>query len=256
MNKPPILYKYRPFNTNTISCLLNKEIFFSDPDRFNDPFDSEYSLNLPSNILNRAMDYANKLVLNEMEKRSPKEATWIRVALLDIIRQNDEDYLKYYLVKILANLRLFNKINIGIYSMSSINNNILMWSHYARNHTGICIGFDSNIHPFSNAQNVSYTNQYYQFNSKTFKNKKYVLEPFLRKSSHWRYEKEYRIISEEGGGLIQFNPKAIKRIYFGCRSSNHTIKMVQLLVSKYPQKIYLYKLEKSLSKYTLIASKV
>jgi hypothetical protein len=36
--------------------------------------------------------------------------------------------------------------------------NLLMWSHYAENHTGICLRFDTHVEPFLGAFEVSYRN--------------------------------------------------------------------------------------------------
>ena len=39
-------------------------------------------------------------------------------------------------------LKKWNSI-IGLFSLSSVSDNILMWSHYSLNHSGFVIGFDS-----------------------------------------------------------------------------------------------------------------
>ncbi len=33
---------------------------------------------------------------------------------------------------------------LGILSLASSNNNLLMWSHYASEHKGMCLGFERN----------------------------------------------------------------------------------------------------------------
>ncbi len=251
-----MLYKYRPLNRNTMSILLNSELYFSDPNTFNDPFDSEYSIDLPIDIAKNALEFANKLVLNKYEEQNPKEATATRIVLLDIIQNRDINYLKKYLIKILGNSLKLNKINIGICSLSKVYNNTLMWSHYAKNHSGICIGFDDSTPLFKDAKKIEYSNHYYLFNMRTFNKTKYILDPFLRKSWHWRYEKEYRIISRSGPGLQYFDPISIKRIYFGCRASDEDVELVKRIIAKHNHKILLYKLEKSISTYQLILNRI
>ncbi len=34
-----------------------------------------------------------------------------------------------------------------------------MWSHYANNHTGICIGFDTEVSPFNSTKKVTYNGE-------------------------------------------------------------------------------------------------
>ena len=50
----------------------------------------------------------------------------------------------------------------GIYSLSQIRDNILMWSHYSRGHTGIVIEFDTTkeLYLFGQAIKVHYSKEY------------------------------------------------------------------------------------------------
>ena len=47
-----------------------------------------------------------------------------------------------------------------IYCLTPIPNNILMWSHYADNHKGICLEFDTSIRLFGTAREVDYRETY------------------------------------------------------------------------------------------------
>ena len=80
------LYKYRKLNLNTINGLINNQLFFSDPESFNDPFDAkiyyrevkdseEYNLLLENaetnKIINKdiLLEYKNKVnILNSINK--------------------------------------------------------------------------------------------------------------------------------------------------------------------------------------------
>jgi len=80
---------------------------------------------------------------------------------------------------------------------SSRYDSILMWSHYAENHRGICIGYDVNkyidlIYP------VSYQEDYSNNCSKNVNDVGYSADcAKLIKSKEWSYEQEWRIILTE-----------------------------------------------------------
>ncbi|EJR0962114.1 TPA: DUF2971 domain-containing protein [Vibrio parahaemolyticus] len=110
----------------------------------------------------------------------------------------------------------------AIVSLSETNNNLLMWSHYANQHKGIVIEFDTNYLLFENHKPYPITTydsdletevldeveinkrlsinsgeiQRVRYNSKrpSYKDFENILEHFLVKSDEWIYEKEHRII--------------------------------------------------------------
>lgn len=44
MDSDTTLYKYRSFSADSLSMLINREFFFSDPRHFNDPYDCQISI--------------------------------------------------------------------------------------------------------------------------------------------------------------------------------------------------------------------
>jgi hypothetical protein len=87
----------------------------------------------------------------------------------------------------------------GIISFTETKENILMWSHYSENHTGIVIEFDIK-HPFFNKKFKEKHKKYEGIPQKVFyrkerlKTSNYLLEPFFHKSLEWMYEQEYRML--------------------------------------------------------------
>lgn len=87
----------------------------------------------------------------------------------------------------------------GIISFTETKENILMWSHYSENHTGIVIEFDIK-HPFFNKKFKEKDKKYEGTPQKVFyrkerlKTSNYLLEPFFHKSLEWMYEQEYRML--------------------------------------------------------------
>jgi hypothetical protein len=103
-------------------------------------------------------------------------------------------------------------------------NNLLLWSHYANSHKGICIEFDPKTSPIHFAQKVDYKNKYPEIKYPSFGDKR-AMEPLLVKSKVWGYEVEYRIIFKPGlddtpqheSSLLLNDPSTITGIYLGAK---------------------------------------
>ena len=120
------------------------------------------------------------------------------------------------------------KNTVGILSMSKNYKNILMWSHYSKNHEGVCFGFEKNIFEGAKGEKVDYS-----------KNKRYDLifsfkkefgdelkRLFLLKSKYWKYEKEFRFIELGYTGVRKYDKNKLKQIIFGCKADETNIKKI------------------------------
>jgi len=99
------------------------------------------------------------------------------------------------------NLRIEISKGIGILCFSRCWSNPVQWSHYAKNHTGLCLGFE--IEKDDALYEVTYVEKKYdrEFTNKILYNKvKGVNEDRIKwiasKYNHWEYEKESRCILE------------------------------------------------------------
>ncbi|WEE25460.1 DUF2971 domain-containing protein [Aeromonas hydrophila] len=120
----------------------------------------------------------------------------------------------------------------GVFCFSKDGKNMLMWSHYGDEHKGICIGYSNDRKPTPNIRPVIYgkygvikTSSLYKAFVKNDKDEQTTIENeiLLKKSSAWRYEKEYRLISSTG---LQDSPLKLEEITFGLRCPDevrHTI---------------------------------
>lgn len=200
-------YKYRKFSHESLSMFINKEIYFAPPTSFNDPFDGQINIK-----------HAAELALKEFEKNLNVEACDYLTTMLQSV---DID-------KISDRVR-----KVGIFSLSAIQREILLWSHYADEHKGFCVGFelnkDENIFGNTVLQGpweVEYTrsNPYLEFFKDTLKDKqdkKYfklllLAYGFTHKATNWQYEKEYRLIKDKPG-VVEYPPSMVKEIIFGLR---------------------------------------
>lgn len=223
-NKITKLYKYRNFNEYTNNIIINSSLYFSPVNAFNDPFDcnlsfrKNYSSAEIKNYFKKAKGkYQSQTEeINEAERKysSPKRfCKWMKLSL-------DKNVAKY-----------------GIVSLSTTKKSILMWSHYAYNHTGLVFEFDKTVDTeyFKYTIPVNYKQKKYNFLSYTsFKDGdeteyKDIHSLLLTKYKDWKYEKEQRLLDLNFHGEKQFKKEALKTIIFGAKSTKENIvKIIKL----------------------------
>lgn len=106
----------------------------------------------------------------------------------------------------------------GVSCFSEVNNELLMWSHYADKYKGFCLEFDTNHEPFSKVRKVNYTDQMPTLSiTEALINNDYdqVLELYCTKSGSWAYDKEWRCIHQPAGTSWTYEFDALVGIYFG-----------------------------------------
>jgi hypothetical protein len=226
MNNPRTLYKYRKFNHESLSIFINKEIYFAKPLDFNDPFDSQ--INITQALTDAANKNENRIMLYNFGTVKPKDM------IKDFSKQE-------HIIK-----------NIGLFSLSIKNKDVLMWSHYADEHRGFCIGFNYNkLNEYINKNSaivaikkVDYIvgNPYDKYIStlfndiclsdkeiKSFHNK-LVVTAFTSKAKSWQYEAEYRLINKSNG-YISYYPDIVTDIIFGIRMKPKDKRTVKAMLS-------------------------
>lgn len=125
---------------------------------------------------------------------------------------------------------------VGIYSLSRIQKDELLWAYYADSHTGFCIEYDfeklDELRPISAAFEIDYAEQRPELKfDHVFKNGATAVEKLLRvttgtKSIKWRHEEEYRICIEPFG-RFNYDYRAVKAIYFGMRMPKSKIDLIK-----------------------------
>ena len=109
-----------------------------------------------------------------------------------------------------------------------------MWSHYANNHSGVCLGF--NISPFSGGEFfmlcVNYLDKIIPVNY--FKEKEVVLFYWIfSKSKIWEYEEEVRAVYTNQNGFVKFDKSSLTEICFGLRMSENHIQNLNDALKKF-----------------------
>ena len=212
------LYKFRSFDDLSLSesecftnkIILNSSLYFSEIKNFNDPYDCRLSFQQEYTLSERA-EYFTQLAdentcnftLEQYLEKYPDNQSFID--------------LRNTITK-----KLINKL--GVLSLSTNPNNILMWSHYSNNHTGLVFQFTFKksskcfLRPFV----VDYEDKY-DLLSYTSDFKTEVLKLMLTKHTGWKYETEVRIIDLDFQGEKKFKKYELTSIIFGALAKDDDI---------------------------------
>ncbi|MGI4819487.1 MAG: DUF2971 domain-containing protein [Janthinobacterium lividum] len=121
----------------------------------------------------------------------------LKVSSLETL--NDPFELLAYAAKTQIERRIFREMKagmgkkVGLICFSKTWSNPVQWSHYADRHRGLCLGFDV---PDETVLPVRYVPKRLRYDPKLFevRDEATLLHYLTTKFSHWRYEKEVRLI--------------------------------------------------------------
>jgi len=211
------LYKYGKFDEYTEKLFTHNEIYFSSPDEFNDPFDSKPCYIYEGNE-QQIDNYLFELYRKEYPGQS-KEEILAYVKREIITKEKGRIILK----KTLEISRERMRKKLGVCCFSEKRDNILMWAHYAKQHTGFCLEFDTDtdfFRPITRAIKVEYDTILPELNLKqlpNYQNRELVMK-FLTKADDWEYEQEWRIVeTKKDPGIQNFPEDALSGVILGCR---------------------------------------
>lgn len=239
-NEERLFFRYQKIDEYTKDNLKNNVLYFNDPENFNDPFDSKIDITYQGT----KEAWSNFLLRN---KKNPKEISqWIR----DKKIKRKKNILILNRTKINNELRkeIFEKSHYRICCFSATKLNILMWSHYAENHQGICLCFKTNKK--GNAYFLTLDSKpYILFPVEYVKEKpkkvnmlyegqyKELMNFFLTKYTDWNYENEYRVTimkdEFEQGYTKKFRKEDLEGIIFGLNAESEKIKEIYEIIDTY-----------------------
>ncbi|HCG5955204.1 TPA: DUF2971 domain-containing protein [Vibrio parahaemolyticus] len=205
------LYKYFP----------SRPVFF---DNFLIRATTGRALNDPFEV-NPNDDYWVDLLM-ELDRELSREEAQNRLSVMITLKQREYDF----------GIDLYKRY--GIVSLTETRDNLLMWSHYADEHKGFVVEFDTTHDFFTKMYNdgnemVGEVKRVYYRKQRTNKLSSYYLEPYFVKSDEWQYEKEHRLllpISKANRYLInnQNDLEDILEYYPNAISDNETSKSSSL----------------------------
>ncbi|WP_421339648.1 DUF2971 domain-containing protein [Aeromonas veronii] len=134
----------------------------------------------------------------------------IREYIQELVENNDITYPQYTKEQIIKSLIQTMQFN-GVISFSETQRNLLMWAHYADDHKGICIGYETDSILFSDTKKrLKTASEIRKVNYDTVRHENFgeiqkikdpaylhhyiVSNVMLTKGDSWIYEKEHRFI--------------------------------------------------------------
>jgi len=200
-------YKYVNLYDGVNHILKENTFKFSDPLDFNDPFDCNEQLIHVTIDKKKEREIIEEASLKFNVSRKDKRKLLIKAGnpktYTDALKEKKKDY--------------------KVSCFSEIPDEILMWSHYADKHRGLCIKFELDFmcddyvfYP------VNYISEVQTVDGMA--NTPFVFYYFVTvKANRWAYEKEIRAVSKTGNSIIHYHKQAVKEIIFGCNVKTATI---------------------------------
>ncbi|MEM7803286.1 MAG: DUF2971 domain-containing protein [Pseudomonadota bacterium] len=247
------LYKYRAIDPESDlsierlrSIVVGGELWFSSPLDFNDPFDMSMSIVLGGSAKDKRRRYDAILKENGVpfKKRQEMVGRLARTPTQDIERLLRDSHTKQL-------------GTTGVFSFAGDPRNILMWSHYAQDHSGVCLQFErARDYQFLSAALLVRYSPDFPVVDWTSDFQESLSEVLLRKFDGWAYEKEERIIRlGEANSIQRVQPEALTAIIMGCRISSASEKVISNLMAErlsagYPL-VRIYRAREELANYAL-----
>lgn len=200
------LYKYLPLKR--LDVLENRRIRFTQPGAFNDLFEFLYGVSVGSKDWQH-----NRLLHHTRYNRSDRQNRVVSLTDLSNLSTPPDSYFEEYsagadkpsnrwarALLVASDLVQILDRQVGVLSLTSRPDNLLMWSHYTDDHKGFVIGFDEK-HPFfaDNANQLPLPNGVHRVRYR--KRRKRIsydaiddLSILFEKSVDWQYEAEYRML--------------------------------------------------------------
>ncbi len=239
---PAYIYKYYSVDPLNLDAIKNNKMWYSAPVRFNDVFDCDLLIDKDAIEDSFIKQYPG------IRKIRPGSPAWLKF----------QDVFDKSLIDLKSKVEAIRE-ELGITCLSESYDSLLMWAHYASNHSGMCIEYDL-IKIFKELSftpvPVIYSEKKASLNTISLngdqrETMKAFLECLTSKSPEWKYEKEWRIIrdnkacgdcwsNEKRGALL--NMIEPHSIILGCMVRNDLENKVKAYCEE--KRINLYKMEK------------
>lgn len=255
------LYHYQDFNLRSgddhvgrlTDILKNHRIWCSNPASFNDPWDCK--------------PYFDPALLDDPQARDATAEALISTrtggAALNHIDERlrvSPDFLKAAIQQFSTHMLDFIASRWGVYCLTPDPCLTLMWSHYARDHKGVCLGFAVQNTKLFLAVKVQYQKEY---------PKLLLHDPDARalmlvvKSDDWEHEQEYRLICPRftdvrasplimDGNYLPIGATDLTSIILGCQIEDEAKATIEALVNEHAPHVRVRRAIRAPNKYRLV----
>ena len=285
-------FKYAAPDT-VVAILKNQTVRYSSPLSFNDPFDFQSGLHFDFDLDSlhwKVLDRLFELAVAPTEPIVDKDDLWGKLVLLvrqyypthgfppegweqksaeffaqftNEIRATQKSYQEHWWKTLLPGIRVF--------CVTENRDDLLMWAHYAKDHTGAVLEFLSlpeEDNPLSVAQAVQYVDSpppffteaewiEHIFSIQKLDASKLYQRYAYCKSRHWEYENEWRVwypLTPAPEGLYVDMPirqSEFASLYLGCKATDSFAKEVTSLVRNAFPNTRIFRAHKSECAYSL-----
>ncbi len=214
-----MLYRYQSLNMLNLQSLIEDNLYFSNPSQFNDPLDCKPVIESDCNN-EKLIEVLKELSTNYLKFK--ENIKYLEYQSTNPDYEDADKAFNWYLTRELQD-ELMSHYDKGVCCFSKSYNNSLLWSHYADQHKGICVGYSIDRDPKPQTHEVKYNNErmiktsliYDSFVKNNNKSKSLLEEKLLlTKTKHWKYEDEIRLIDNVG---LNVSILKMEEIYFGLR---------------------------------------
>ena len=205
---PRYVYKYYSNLKFAFDAISNDRIHLERPSDYNDIFDAAITIkanefnqvNFNDSLLEMIIyfthrDYKN--IVKSIDKTEFENCKNLNDAFDIILRYVPKEIVEETKECIASRMANTKPENNRIACFSEINDEILMWAHYANHLRGVCLVFDTTLDQklFSNLHKVNYSRFRHQNYNGSF-------NFYFEKSLEWSYEQEWRIVIEQDDEYI------------------------------------------------------
>lgn len=238
-----VLYKY--FSLERITFFDNRMVRFTQPSAFNDPFEF-----LP--VEKFTSDFEKVDISNDKPEFHQID---VETRLLISKRASLQ------IASMIQNYLVGTHDSLGVFCLSENWDNILMWSHYAGNHNGFVVGFDTN-HSFFKDFEFSLKPIIYSSDRPNFSVSDFERNVIYTKSDIWEYEKEWRICKDSSKcdktiddkiHLFKIPEDAIQSIFIGCKVNEDEINSIKVKLKNWNKIPNIYQIHLHPKKYDIVA---
>lgn len=215
-----------------LDVLNTKRVYCSKSLSFNDPFDGSIPLKI---------DYDASEFVAAVHRTYQKDGhNWEGIKkILDTHISSDGNLLNETRELIRSTALAYQKENEngGVLCLTEDPLSVLMWSHYANKHQGVCIGLrrskDNSLGDDDSCSPIIYSDVYpLPSFSQIYKADASLTDDLLyTKAREWSYEKEWRMISEKGDCFTVI-PGNICRVILGCKFPDDKVSEVEHICTK------------------------
>lgn len=257
---PRYLYKYRSLATSddvkhAAEIFEDHILYLATVETYNDPFECRFEFNFrafdwikirkfaaviqgkyPGISPEEAKEEARKLILGPPRPPTRSIEQTVSAGMVDRVRKE-----------------------MGVLSLTKKRDPILMWSHYADKHRGICLQFDTSVSEATSvlrgAMPVRYRKRipvlrYFRLSTKLDVDMAY--DTAARKSEVWKYENEWRIIKVDAPRTkVAFPPRALSGVILGKEISQENKDLVRGWVARQGHPVTVHQADLHPRKYSL-----